>query len=162
MSHQFKTHFQKHHHSKGDLHSSHMKQCFASTVFGNTSMMCGKRVFQVKHAHAKLYLCVLYLSKCRRRGFTNNLWAGFWITWSCTAEQDFRKHNLPILLDGKACLELGHVMMHWNRETSSHALQYKQNKSSQSIQLPAHSSAVKNPRSASVLMGFPASGCGNI
>ena len=84
-----------------------------------------QKVFWVKHAHAKPYLCVLYLSKCRRRGFTNNLWAGFWVTWSCTAEEDFTKHNLPILLDGKAYLELGHVMMHWNRETSSHALQYK-------------------------------------
>ena len=134
------THFQKHHQSKGDLHSSHMKQCFASTVRGNTSKMCGKHCFE-----SSMYMqsWISVSCTCQNVGDMN---AWFWITWSCAAEEDFTKHKLRALKQGNifSCFTIQNI------------------KSSQSIQLPAYSSAAKNPRSASVLMGFPASRCGDI
>ena len=126
-----------------------------------TLQRCVAKKFSKSSMYRKSCISVLYwyLSKCRWQTW-------FWITWSCTAEDrgrlykarpadSFRWSSLSWIGTCVSCddaLKQGNILP-W--------CTIQKIKSSQSIQLPAHSSAAKNPRSASVLMGFPASRCGN-
>ena len=127
-----------------------------------TLQRCVAKKFSKSSMYMKSCTSVLYwyLSKCRWQTW-------FWITWSCTAEDrgrlykarpadSFRWSSLSWIGTCVSCddaLKQGNILP-W--------CTIQKIKSSQSTQLPAHSSAAKNPRSASVLMGFPASRCGDI